>query len=201
GMSVGETDIPGARHVSLMRMGVYPAILNEDAACNVLLDGRLRRVAQPEIVPVARASLGSGILPPVSQRPAFHVVFRAEPDAGSQLQPGAVGRDALLDVGVDGGGDFDIHIAPYLPTIVVPMYRESLVVVLGVHQDRQAELFQIAGAGDLARLMARLGEDRKENSRQYRYDGDNDEQFDQRKTATRGRCPLLCKGCRQRRTD
>jgi hypothetical protein len=42
-------------------------------------------------------------------------------------------------------------------------------------------LLEVAGATDLSRFLSSLSEHGEEDSRQNRYDGDNDEQFDQGK--------------------
>jgi len=51
------------------------------------------------------------------------------------------------------------------------------VIVLDVHRHRQAELVQVRLAGGLPPLLARPREDREQDRRQDRDDGDNHEQL------------------------
>ena len=60
----------------------------------------------------------------------------------------------------------------------------GLVVVLDVHEGREADLFEVGRTGDRSRFLTRLGEDREENSRQDGDDGDDDKQFDQSEAST-----------------
>ena len=67
-----------------------------------------------------------------------------------------------------------------------------LVVVLNVEHGSGADLPVIGETRGLARLLARLGKDRKEDPGQNGNDGDHDEQFDERKgrSARHGSPPL-----------
>src|SRR5262249_32013603 len=66
----------------------------------------------------------------------------------------------------------------------VVVEREVLVVVLRVEGECGAHLAAVGDAGDGARLLAGLGEDREEDGGQDGYDGDYYQQFDQGKCAS-----------------
>jgi len=57
-----------------------------------------------------------------------------------------------------------------------------LVIVLSVLQEAQGELLLVAQTARLARLLARLGEDREEDRRQDGDDRDDDEQLNECET-------------------
>jgi len=60
--------------------------------------------------------------------------------------------------------------------------RQGLVIVLSIGGERGTELFQVALAVRLARILASPGKYGKEDRGQDRDDGDYDEQLNQRET-------------------
>src|SRR5262249_30171570 len=62
---------------------------------------------------------------------------------------------------------------------VVPGERIKIVPVLLIHPDRGTPLLAVAQAGRRARLLARLGEDRKKDRRENGNYGNHHEQLDQ----------------------
>ena len=62
--------------------------------------------------------------------------------------------------------------------------RQRFVVVLGVAQDGGAQLTDVAEAGRLPCLLARLGEHWEEDCRQDRDNGDHHQQLNERETLT-----------------
>jgi hypothetical protein len=67
---------------------------------------------------------------------------------------------------------------------------DDLIVILSVHLEGHAELMDIAHTGGLPALLPRPGEHREENGRQDRDDGDDHQQFNERKAAS-----ALVHGC------
>src|SRR5262249_8705382 len=77
----------------------------------------------------------------------------------------------LLDVGRERDGP---HVASPGPALLPGIsQRIGLVEVLDIHHAARADVFEVAQTGDGARLLAGLGEDREEDSRQNRDNGDN----------------------------
>src|SRR6266516_814051 len=59
--------------------------------------------------------------------------------------------------------------------------RKSLSEIIDIDEQRQADLFQVVDTSRVFRLFLGLGESRKEQCRQNCNDGDDHQQFDQRK--------------------
>ena len=95
---------------------------------------------------------------------------------------------------------------PALPQICVAgIAGIRLVVVQHVLVECQPNLFQIALAGRPASILADFGKDGKQNCREYRNNGDDNEQFNKREGTVGGRegaarrsqvsgCPFLGRG-------
>src|SRR2546421_8433498 len=65
------------------------------------------------------------------------------------------------------------------------LLRIGLVVILDIEHERRADLPSVGQAGDCACLLSRLDEDGKQNRRENRDDGDDDEQLYQGEGAAR----------------
>ena len=92
---------------------------------------------------------------------------------------------AVLDVGVEEvppvvGAGAAGHRARRASGHVGGVVAELVVVVLGVHHDRETHLLDVAQAGGLARFLTRAGEDGEQDGRQDRDDRDDDQQLDER---------------------
>src|SRR5262249_39067943 len=100
---------------------------------------------------------------------------------GIPLCEAAVG--AVVDVSVLDVGVGLVHPAHADAADGARAGRQPLVVVLGVHQDAQGHLLQVALAGGGTRLLPSLGEDGEQNGRKDSDDGDDNEELDQGETA------------------
>src|SRR5579862_2713346 len=67
---------------------------------------------------------------------------------------------------------------------------ESLIIVLRIHQDGKPYLLEVRDATGLARLFARLGEDRKQNGSQNRDDCNYHKEFNERETLSQAKWAL-----------
>jgi hypothetical protein len=65
-------------------------------------------------------------------------------------------------------------------------------LVLHVHHLRIADLLTVRQAGDSARFFSRLGEDRKQDSREDGDYRDDDEQFNEGEAIESGLGPVAC---------
>ena len=179
GMTVHMRDVraavvPIARqvvgHVAAQSIRVCYRLTQHDHTGGLLDDGQLggrlawRRCAIVRLVAIAEsvASAGAGPVVPVS---APGVV---------EVRAGTDEELAVLDVGSDG-----LVPGPGIPGLDDPLHSEHLVVVTDVHQGAEGELLEVAQAGGLARLFARLGEDGEQDRRQDGDDRDDDQQLDQ----------------------
>ena len=65
-------------------------------------------------------------------------------------------------------------------------HGKAFVIVLGILQNPQGDLLDVAEAGYLPGLFSGPGKDREEDSCQYGDDGDHHQQLNQGETAFRG---------------
>ncbi len=72
------------------------------------------------------------------------------------------------------------------------MVVERAIEIVHIHVSRHADLFFVGEAGGLAGLLARLGEDREENGRQQRDNGDDDQQLYQGEAGSIHTFPSWC---------
>src|SRR5690349_18494805 len=67
--------------------------------------------------------------------------------------------------------------------MIVPQDRQGVFPILDVEGQRPADLVEVADTLSLARFLAGLSEHRKEQRRQDRCDGDDDQQLDEGETS------------------
>jgi len=65
-------------------------------------------------------------------------------------------------------------------------HGKAFVIVLGILQNPQSNLLDVAEAGCLPGLLPGLGKDREENCCQYGDDGNHHQQLNEGETALRG---------------
>lgn len=146
-----------------------------------IVSGLLGRIPWPGFIPiigVATTLVLMGSMPPEK------IVAKPIADPGLNPEPillvGAVkgvgchptlGLHVVKNPGVDEGEMFN--------TIVSETFRKSLIVVIGIHEHREHDLALIGFADGTLALFLCLAQCWEQHRSEYRYDGNDNKQFNQ----------------------